>query len=268
MGERISKQARIAALSSAYDRWRDSQLGRITDALERDLILALVGPVDERRVLDVGCGDGDLALALVQAGATVTGIDADPRMLDAARRRFEMAGVDVRLVRSDVLSLPFEDACFDAVTAVTVLCFVHEADRAVAEMTRVLKPGGRLVIGELGRWSFWAAWRRLRASLGNATWRAARFRSARELRVLATQAGLVVETIRAAIFYPPVGWLAAFAAPFDQWLGRRVVFGGAFLALAADKSCDEQHEIDPDERRPGPTDSGQQALRCAVGVQA
>jgi 2-polyprenyl-3-methyl-5-hydroxy-6-metoxy-1,4-benzoquinol methylase len=49
-------------LSSAYARWRDNRFGRTTDTLEQDLILRLVGPVAGLRVLDVGCGDGQLAL--------------------------------------------------------------------------------------------------------------------------------------------------------------------------------------------------------------
>jgi len=216
--------------------------------LERNLVLALVGSVTGRRALDVGCGDGDLSLALVLAGAHVTGIDADPRMLEAARHRFEAARAEVCLAKADAQALPFENASFDVVTAVTVLCFVHEPDRAISEMARVLKPGGRLVIGELGRYSFWAAWRRLRAWLGNATWRVARFRSASELRALATEAGLAVQAVRAAAFYPPVGWIAAAVAPLDRWLGRRIINGGAFLVLAANKPYSEKLETDADER--------------------
>jgi ubiquinone/menaquinone biosynthesis C-methylase UbiE len=58
--------------------------------------------------------------------------------------------------------LPFEDASFDLVIAVTVLGFVPDAQRAVGEMARVLVPGGRVVLGELGRYSVRAAERRVR----------------------------------------------------------------------------------------------------------
>lgn len=225
--------ARFDPLS--YGRWRQSRLGRITDTLERDLILALVGPVTGRKVLDIGCGDGNLSLALVQAGAHVTGIDADPRMLEAARHRFEAAGVEMRLARADAQVLPFKNASFDVATAVTVLCFVHEPDRAISELARVLKPGGLLAIGELGRYSLWAFWRRLRGWLGHPTWRSAHFLSASELRDLATGAGLAVQTTKAAVFYPPLGWAADLLAPVDRWLGRHIVCGGAFLVVVAKK---------------------------------
>lgn len=227
--------AALAELSSAYRRWRSSRLGRITDALEQELILELVGPVTGLRVLDVGCGDGQLALALARAGARVSAVDTDPRMLTAARRCFEASAVEAELSEADAQALPFESKSFDVVTAVTVLCFVDEPERAVAEMARVLRPGGRLVIGELGRYSFWAAWRRLRGWLGHATWRAARFRTVGELRGLAANARLNVRAVRAAVFYPPVAPAAAALAPLDTWLGRHFVTGGAFIALLAIK---------------------------------
>jgi SAM-dependent methyltransferase len=222
-------------LPFAYARWRDSRLGRIADSLEQDLIHRLIGPVAGLRVLDVGCGDGQLALAFAQAGARVSAIDLDSRMLEAAGRRFAAAAVKVQLDEASAEILPFENDSFDVVSAVTVLCFVREPGRAIREMARVLNPGGRLVLGELARYSSWAAWRRLRGWLGHATWRAALFRTGGKLRDLAAGAGLIVETVRAAVFYPPVGWIAAMLAPLDKWLGRWMVNGGAFLVLVATK---------------------------------
>ena len=59
-----------------YARWRTSEIGTITERLEGQLILELVGDVSGCRVLDVGCGDGEFALELTKRGAVVTGIDA------------------------------------------------------------------------------------------------------------------------------------------------------------------------------------------------
>ena len=71
----------------AYVQWRASELGAITERLERQLILEFVGNVEGDRVLDVGCGDGELALHLKKRGATVVGIDASPEMIAAATTR-------------------------------------------------------------------------------------------------------------------------------------------------------------------------------------
>ena len=114
-----------------------------------------------------------------------------------------------------------------------VLCFVPDAAGAVREMARVLRPSGRLVLGELGRWSLWAAIRRMRGWLGSSTWRAAQFRTAADFRTLAEQAGLSVTAIRGAVYYPPLGLLARALAPIDSWLGGLKTFGAAFVALSA-----------------------------------
>lgn len=225
-----------ATLPDAYRRWRASQLGQITDTLEEELILELVGSPEGMRILDVGCGDGVLAAGLARVGAVVTGVDSDPRMLVAGRARAQRASVAVEFVEGDIRALPFTDALFDVVIAVTVLCFVPDAARALREMARMLKPGGRTVIGELGRWNLWAAKRRISAWLGPSMWSAARFRTAGELRGLVTSAGLGVTATRGAVFHPPCAAAAALLAPCDSWLGRRTTIGAAFLAVAGKKS--------------------------------
>jgi SAM-dependent methyltransferase len=132
-------------------------------------------------------------------------------------------------------ALPFAAETFDLVTAITVLCFVDDADSVLREIARVLRPGGRLVIGELGKWSSWAMQRRIRAWLGSPLWRRGRFRSATRLRGLAEAAGLSVAELRGAIYYPRCTVAARLMAPYDSWFGRRTTVGAAFIALAADK---------------------------------
>ena len=226
-------------LTESYARWRSSRLGQITDALERQLLFELLSSVADKALLDVGCGDCALASELSRRGAIVTGLDADPVMIAAARRRFEIEGTQLHLIEGQAERLPFDDAVFDRVVAVTVLCFVQDAARAVAEMARVLKPGGRLVIGELGRLSLWAAHRRIRGWFGDPTWRAAIFRTALEFRGLARVAGLDVVEIRGAVHYPPSEFAARLLAPVDQWLGRRTTFGAAFIAVSATKPIEK-----------------------------
>lgn len=222
-------------LTESYARWRSSRLGQITDTLEQQLLFELLGSGADKTLLDVGCGDGALATELARRGAIVTGLDADPAMIADARRRTEIEATQLRLIEGQAENLPFNDAAFDCVLAVTVLCFIRDAERAVAEMARVLKPGGRLVIGELGRWSWWAAHRRIRGWRGDPTWRVAMFRTAMELRGLARAARLDVVEIRGAVHYPPSGVAAQLFAPVDLWLGQRTTFGAAFIAVLATK---------------------------------
>jgi SAM-dependent methyltransferase len=133
--------------------------------------------------------------------------------------------------------LPFRDQSFDVVTAVTVLCFVEQRSRVVEEMARVLKPGGRLVIGELGRWSTWTASRRVRAWLGNEFWGHARFTTAHELRTAAIAAGLHVDRLRGAVYYPHCSLAARPMKPLDPFLGGITTVGAAFIAMQATKEA-------------------------------
>lgn len=235
-------------LSASYARWRSSPLGRITDQIEDRLILKLLDPVDRLDILDVGCGDGRLAAALSRLGARVTGLDPDGRMLAAARARARAESVELSLVSGHAEDLPFADAAFDCVSAVAVLCFLSRPDRAVAEMARVLRPGGRLLVGDLGRWSLWAAIRRLRGWMGHPIWRSASFRTANDLCNLIERQNLMVESVRGAVFYPPVGRAAELMEPVDSWLGERTSFGAAFLAALASKPG--KHDTTEKLRRP------------------
>ncbi len=229
----MTAPATIRISPADYDSWRSSRLGAITESLEQRAIHDLMGPVDGADILDAGCGDGALACAMASRGAVVTGIDADPAMLAAARTRAHTTGARVTFLPGRIERLPLADARFDVVVAITVLCFVADTSVAVREMARVLRPGGRLVLGELGRWSAWAATRRLKGWRGASTWKAARFRSAGELRALLEQAGLSVGALRGAVFYPPIGGCALLLAPLDPWMGRHTTIGAAFIALSA-----------------------------------
>jgi len=97
------------------------------------------------RVLDACCGTGDLALAAEREGGVVTGLDFSPRMLERARKKSET----VTWVEGDLLALPFGDDSFDAATVGFGVRNVSDLDAALAELRRVLRPGGRLAILEI-----------------------------------------------------------------------------------------------------------------------
>jgi SAM-dependent methyltransferase len=106
---------------------------RLQEFLER-----LLGAGEGRRLLDVGCGTGHHLADLTQRGFEVSGVDGSAEMLDHARRL--NPGRDLRL--ADVNALPFGDASFDVVLSVEVLRYLARPGEAIAEMARVLKPGG------------------------------------------------------------------------------------------------------------------------------
>jgi SAM-dependent methyltransferase len=221
-----------------YAEWRASTLGAITGVLEQQLVLDLAGPLSGKSVLDVGCGDGALAAEFHREGASfVIGCDPDAHMIAKATARTIAERCTMSYLLGRAEHLPFRDQSFDVVTAVTVLCFVEQRARAVEEMARVLRPGGRLVIGGLGRWSTWAASRRVRAWLGNEFWRHARFTTTHELRSAAIAAGLYVDRLCGAVYYPRCDLAARAMKSLDPLLGGVTTFGAAFIAMQATKKA-------------------------------
>ena len=102
--------------------------------------------------LDEACGTGDMAIELLKRGCAVTGVDLSEEMLAIARRKTASAGFQLSTFNfqlANAEALPFDDASFDAVTsAFGIRNFVH-LDKGLAEMARVLKSGGRMVILEM-----------------------------------------------------------------------------------------------------------------------
>jgi SAM-dependent methyltransferase len=109
-------------------------------------VVRLAGVVPGERVLDVGCGTGNAALLAAQTGADVVGVDPAVRLLSVARERAEAAGVSADFVPGTAESLPFPDASFDAALSVFGVIFAAEPERAIGEMLRVVRPGGRVLI--------------------------------------------------------------------------------------------------------------------------
>ena len=103
-----------------------------------------VGPEAGESVLDLAAGTGTSAAALARSGAFVTAADFSPGMIREGRRRHP----EIEFVEADALDLPFDDGRFDAVTISFGLRNVEDPLRALHELYRVLKPGGRIVICE------------------------------------------------------------------------------------------------------------------------
>ncbi|WP_328473218.1 class I SAM-dependent methyltransferase [Streptomyces sp. NBC_00448] len=120
-----------------------NEAGLINAYYQRPAMLALAGEVSGHRILDVGCGSGPLFAALRDRGAVVSGFDASTGMVELARQRL---GDDADLQVADLGSpLPYADDTFDDVVAALVLHYLKDWGPALAELRRVLKPGGRLI---------------------------------------------------------------------------------------------------------------------------
>jgi ubiquinone/menaquinone biosynthesis C-methylase UbiE len=111
----------------------------------------LLGLTSGSRILDIGCGTGDDALAmasLVGEQGKVTGLDYGQPLIEEARRRAESAGLAVEFTAGDVHALDFPDDSFDGCRADRVFMHLRDREKALSEMVRVTKPGGRIVVRE------------------------------------------------------------------------------------------------------------------------
>jgi demethylmenaquinone methyltransferase/2-methoxy-6-polyprenyl-1,4-benzoquinol methylase len=145
----------FATVADRYDLMNDLMSGGLHRLWKDDLVVAVNPPRSGEpfSVLDLAGGTGDVAMRIVRAGGQGTSTvicDISPEMLEVGRRKVEAAGLGDRisLVEGNAEKLPFANRAFDAVTIAFGIRNVTHIDRALAEMYRVLKPGGHLLVLE------------------------------------------------------------------------------------------------------------------------
>jgi LmbE family N-acetylglucosaminyl deacetylase/SAM-dependent methyltransferase len=231
--------------AAAYDHWFDSPWGAHAAGVEtRAVMRAIDGGFDGRSVVDVGCGSGRLGAELRRAGARVIGIDTEPAMLDIARGRID----DV--VIGDILALPLPDGSVDVALAVTVLEFVDDRATAMAELARVTRPGGRVIVGALNPHSPWGVAHHREFS--TMPWRSARFLTRGQLRALGTPYGRVA--LDGALYAPGVLPCHSVVAPVLEAVGHAAPAWGAIQLLVVERTDSPaptagQTTLLPDARR-------------------
>jgi len=144
----------FAAIAGRYDllnhllsglidkRWRRLVAGKLRESIGSN----------GARILDVACGTGDLSLTLSETtGARVVGTDFCRPMLEIAARKTANRELDIPLIEGDALRLPFRDCSFEAVTIAFGLRNLSDVERGLAELLRVLKPGGYVAVLEFSK---------------------------------------------------------------------------------------------------------------------
>ncbi len=142
----------FSELPSRYDRM-GAVMSFGQDPRWRRALVRAVAPRPGERVLDVATGTGMVAFALAESRCEVVGVDQSEAMLAGARAKLErtpeLAG-RVSFVRGEAERLPFPDAHFDALTFTYLLRYVDDREATLAELTRVVRPGGRIAMLEFG----------------------------------------------------------------------------------------------------------------------
>ncbi|HUR79393.1 MAG TPA: bifunctional demethylmenaquinone methyltransferase/2-methoxy-6-polyprenyl-1,4-benzoquinol methylase UbiE [Thermoanaerobaculia bacterium] len=136
----------FAAIARRYDRANTVLSGGVHHLWRRRAVRAADVKAGDR-VLDCATGTGDLAIAFQKAGARVTGTDFVPEMLEFARAKSK----DVEFEVADVTHLPYDDATFDVASISFGIRNVGDPRKGIAEMARVVKSGGRVIVLEFGQ---------------------------------------------------------------------------------------------------------------------
>ena len=177
----------MAGEYEALEPWYEHLYATLHAVLRAELLPSAELP--EPRALDAGCGTGFQTAILDEMGYAAHGLDLSRELLRAARRRLGR----VPLAQGDVQALPYRDGSFTAATCCgSTLSYVDDARQALAEISRVLRPGGRLLVECEGRWSLDLGWAWLSGLLGDPwgyelgpgeVWRAATTPRDRECRL-------------------------------------------------------------------------------------
>ncbi|PRQ05590.1 class I SAM-dependent methyltransferase [Enhygromyxa salina] len=150
MDPRVPPLMPVVPVREGYDQWAPhyDEYDNAVIALEQPISTRLIGEVAGARVLDVGCGTGRHALRMVEQGAEVTGVDFSTGMLDVLRAKLRHPEA-LTLIEHDISGgLPTPDQGFDLVLCCLVLEHLPRLDLMLAELARVCRPGGRVVIAD------------------------------------------------------------------------------------------------------------------------
>lgn len=224
--------------AATYDRWYATPLGQLVDRVEKEAIFALMPEVNGLRLLEVGCGTGNISLALAHRGARVVGLDASGPMLARAQDRTRQEGRAITWIKGLASPLPFADESFAGVLGILALDFMTHREMALQEMVRVLRPGGFVAVAMLTRFSLWTLKRVIRSWFKPSLWREVRFLTPKELWLLLSGLRELTDIrSRQAVYFPP--WKNRHLLgyyPYLENLGQRLNLPtGAFLVATARK---------------------------------
>lgn len=188
-------------IAERYDAWYVEKLGNFVDQVETEAALELFSPRSGMTLLDAGCGTGNFSLKLARQGCHVLGVDISPDMLSIARHKAEQEQLSIEFLEMDLYDLHFADHSFDGVFTMAAWEFIKDEERAFAEMYRVLKPGGKLLLGTINLDSPWGSlYLDIARQDESSVFRCAHFKTMDDLRKL--KPGELLDT-RECLFIPP-----------------------------------------------------------------
>jgi ubiquinone/menaquinone biosynthesis C-methylase UbiE len=239
---RLGNRAYYDGFAARYERGRDAGYHAMLDSLEVDFALRFARGA---HLLEAGCGTGLILSRLAPHARAAVGVDLSSGMLAPARRR------GLRVVQGSVTALPFPDASFDVVCSFKVLAHVERIREALAEISRVTRPGGHLLLEFYNPWSLRGLVKRLKpptAVSDHANDEAVytRYDTLGAIRAALPQGHAIVDLRGVRIFTPAAAaWQVRPVARVLRYLETRGADApglrrlGGFLIVAVRKPLDE-----------------------------
>ena len=142
--------------ASMRSTWMAGDFGVIAKTIAQGAVqfVQRLGIESGSQALDVACGTGNVAMPMARAGATVTGVDIAPNLLEQARERAASENLSIQFDEGDAEQLPYADASFDVVASMFGAMFAPRPEVVASEFARVLKPGGLLAMANWNPASF------------------------------------------------------------------------------------------------------------------
>ena len=184
-----------------YDRWFETPIGSLVKKYESELMLDFLKPSPGEVILDAGCGTGVFTGDIISSGSKVVGLDISFPML--LRAKGKVRGSPFHPMLGDISALPFHAESFDKIVSVTALEFIVDAKSAGAELFRVARRGGVVVVAALNSRGPWAERRKEEAKKGHAIFSRAVLRSPEELLSLSSAEGVARTAVHFAKEIPP-----------------------------------------------------------------
>ena len=138
-----------------YDDWYTTKIGKFVDDLETEVLFKLLKPKMGMKILDLGCGTGNISFKLANLGCDVIGIDISEKMLAQAKSKTVKGSGSVKFLKMNGKNMEFEDNSFDAVISMTAFEFIYNPKIVYNEMKRVVKPSGNIIIGTIQKDGSW-----------------------------------------------------------------------------------------------------------------
>ena len=209
-------------IAESYDMWFQTPIGACLDNQEKDAVDDALKGAGKGSLLDLGCGTGHWSRYFHYKGFEVIGVDNSEGMLKVAKQK---SSREIYYQTGNMEKLDFEDETFDITSAITSLEFTDNPQKALDEMWRVTKPGGRIILGVLNKYSLFGLLRKSRKNINVFT--NARFYGYVELKEILSRYGR--NRVTGSAFCLPWEWALPYADIFEEAGRIFVPFLGSFL---------------------------------------